>query len=339
MMLSAAQIVAENAITGTGNWQINGNVSTTIQGYAAQFSVDHGQTVQFKVDTDASDYRIDIYRMGWYQGLGGRLVATVQPTNLQNQPDPIIHLDTNSADASNWHVSASWAVPTNAVSGVYVGKLVREDGKSGENYIIFVVRDDEGHSDLLFQTSDETWEAYNTWGGSSLYSPNYPNGRALAVSYSRPFNTSVDTPLNFYFGEEFAMTCFLERNGFDVSYTTGIDTDRSGSELLEHKVFMSVGHDEYWSGQQRANVEAARDAGVNLAFFSGNEEDPPIVAYRILVCPKMQAAGQGPAAMAYLNPILRREQVIAHIDSGANNLNYQAVITTRSSITSVSRAV
>ncbi len=271
MMLSAAQIVAENAITGTGNWQINGNVSTTIQGYAAQFSVDHGQTVQFKVDTDASDYRIDIYRMGWYQGLGGRLVATVQPTNLQNQPDPIIHLDTNSADASNWHVSASWAVPTNAVSGVYVGKLVREDGKSGENYIIFVVRDDEGHSDLLFQTSDETWEAYNTWGGSSLYSPNYPNGRALAVSYSRPFNTSVDTPLNFYFGEEFAMTCFLERNGFDVSYTTGIDTDRSGSELLEHKVFMSVGHDEYWSGQQRANVEAARDAGVNLAFFSGNE--------------------------------------------------------------------
>ena len=161
--------------------------------------------------------------MGWYQGLGGRLVATVQPTNLQDQPDPIIHLDTNSADASNWHVSASWAVPTDAVSGVYIGKLVREDGNAGENYIVFVVRDDEGHSDLLFQTSDETWQAYNTWGGSSLYAPNYPNGRAYAVSYSRPFNTLDDTPLNFYFGEEMAMTRFIERNGYDVSYTSGID--------------------------------------------------------------------------------------------------------------------
>ena len=36
-------------------------------------------------------------------------------------------------------------------------------------------------------------------------------------------------------------------------------------------MFMSVGHDEYWSGNQRAKVEAARDAGVNLAFMSGNE--------------------------------------------------------------------
>ena len=67
------------------------------------------------------------------------------------------------------------------------------------------------------------------------------------------------------------MVRWLERNGYDVSYTTGVDTDRRGAELLEHQVFLSVGHDEYWSGAQRANVEAARDAGVHLAFFSGNE--------------------------------------------------------------------
>ena len=67
------------------------------------------------------------------------------------------------------------------------------------------------------------------------------------------------------------MVRWLERNGYDVSYFTGVDTDRRGAEILEHKIFMSVGHDEYWSGEQRANVEAARDAGVNLAFFSGNE--------------------------------------------------------------------
>ena len=67
------------------------------------------------------------------------------------------------------------------------------------------------------------------------------------------------------------MTRFLERNGYDVSYFAGIDSDRLGSEILNHKIFLSVGHDEYWSGDQRLNVEAARDAGVNLAFFSGNE--------------------------------------------------------------------
>ena len=67
------------------------------------------------------------------------------------------------------------------------------------------------------------------------------------------------------------MVRFLERNGYDVSYIAGVDTDRRGALLKNHKVFLSVGHDEYWSGAQRANVEAARDAGVNLQFLSGNE--------------------------------------------------------------------
>ena len=61
-------------------------------------------------------------------------------------------------------------------------------------------------------------------------------------------------------------------NGFDVSYATGVDTDRRGTRCAAAtRMFMSVGHDEYWSGGQRANVEAARNAGVHLAFFSGNE--------------------------------------------------------------------
>lgn len=69
------------------------------------------------------------------------------------------------------------------------------------------------------------------------------------------------------------MVRFLERNGYDVSYFSGVDTVRHGDLLANHNVFLSVGHDEYWSGAQRANVEAARDAGVNLQFLSGNEVD------------------------------------------------------------------
>ena len=126
-----------------------------------------------------------------------------------------------------------------------------------------------GRSDLLFQTSDTTWQAYNQYGGYSLYGG--PSGHARKVSYNRPFNTRTVEDEDWLFNAEFPMLRWLERNGYDVSYFTDVDSDRIGSEILEHEVFMSVGHDEYWSAGQRDNVEAARDAGVDLAFFSGNE--------------------------------------------------------------------
>ena len=97
---------------------------------------------------------------------------------------------------------------------------------------------------------------------------------AYKVSYNRPFHTAEDDSGRswLFTGAEYPMIRFLERNGYDVSY---IERRRRRSRnpalLLNHKVFMSSGHDEYWSAPQRANVEAARDAGVNLAFFSGNE--------------------------------------------------------------------
>src|SRR5205814_10603998 len=100
-------------------------------------------------------------------------------------------------------------------------------------------------------------------------------GRAYKVSYNRPFWTRGNLDggrQSWVFHAEFPMLRWLEQQGYDVSYTTGVDTDRRGALLQTHRVFMSVGHDEYWSGAQRANVEAARDsaAHVNLAFFSGN---------------------------------------------------------------------
>ena len=171
----------------------------------------------------------------------------------------------------------------------------RTDGPAGASHIVFVVRDDERQSDLLFQTSDTTWQAYNAYGGNSLYAGS-PAGRAYKVSYNRPFTTRDTRPRDWLFNAEYPMVRWLEANGYDVSYTTGVDTDRRGAELLEHKAFLSVGHDEYWSGAQRANVEAARAAGVHLAFFSGNEVfwktrwEPSIdgsgTPYRTLVCYK-----------------------------------------------------
>ena len=270
-------IVCENSKPGNppSEWDVQGSGDSNIQGFATDISVDQGQTVHFKVDTNATDYRLDIYRMGYYGGDGARKVATVQPSASLPQTQPACLNDDNTGliDCGNWSESASWAVPADAVSGIYFAKLVREDGTPGESHIYFVVRDDDGNSDLLFQTSDTTWEAYNQYGGNSLYAggPGTNPGRAYKVSYNRPFTTRGPTPEDAPFNAEYPMVRWLERNGYDVSYFTGVDADRRGSEILDHQTYMSVGHDEYWSGEQRANVEAARDAGVNLAFFSGNE--------------------------------------------------------------------
>ncbi|CCQ48349.1 putative uncharacterized protein [Pseudarthrobacter siccitolerans] len=279
-----SKVACENTQPGSpsSEWRVTGAGDSTIQGYATSMSVNVGQTVTFKVKTNASAYRIDIFRLGYYQGLGARKVAAnLLPSAPlpQAQPNCATFPATGLVDCGNWAVSASWPVPAAAVSGVYLARLVRTDN-GGASVIPFVVRDDAAKSDVLFQTSDTTWQAYNTYGGNSLYTCTVacPAGNpqaykaAFKVSYNRPFNSALDDQgRSWLMYAEYPMIRFLEANGYDVSYMSGLDVSTRAPLLLNHKSFLSVGHDEYWSADQRANVEAARDAGVNLAFFSGNE--------------------------------------------------------------------
>jgi Ca2+-binding RTX toxin-like protein len=275
-------IVRENMLQGSpqSEWGIDGGGDANIEGFATDISVDNGHTVSFKINTDSTHYRIDIYRIGYYGGDGAHKVATIDKSlpTAQNQPIPLFDPATKLVDAGNWSVSATWDVPQDAVSGVYFAKLTRLDGVAGANIIPFIVRDDEHPSDITFQTSDTTWEAYNPWGGYNLYgSIDGPlnDSRASAVSYNRPIITRgggvAAGPQDFIFGVEYPAIRWLEENGYNVNYISGVDTARDGAQLLNSKIFLSVGHDEYWSGSQYANVMAARDAGVNLAFWSGNE--------------------------------------------------------------------
>lgn len=270
-------IVCENEQTGAPwqEWDVDGAGDSTIQGFATDISVNVGQRIDFKISTDSSNYTIDIYRLGYYQGNGARKITSVTPSAPlpQTQPQCVSDPSTGIYDCGNWSVSASWNVPSTAVSGVYIAKLTRKDGSQGASHIPFVVRNDASTSDLFYQTSDTTWQAYNMYGGADFYGGNGPDkGRAYKLSYNRPISTrGAYSGRDYLFSNEYPMIRFLERNGYDISYTTGVDSDRRGNLIKNHKVFLSVGHDEYWSGQQRANVEAARDAGVNLAFFSGNE--------------------------------------------------------------------
>lgn len=294
--VAANPVVCENALPGTNPsvWDIDGAGDSSIQGFSTDISANVGSTIGFKIDTDATAYTVSIYRSGWYQGLGARKITDVPVTASlpQNQPQCITDAATELYDCGNWAVSASWAIPADAASGVYFALLTRTD-TGGTSHITFVVRNQASRSAVLFQTSDPTWQAYNTYGGSDFYQ-GAANGRAYKISYNRPIVTrDANSGRDFYYANEYPMVRFLEKNGYDVSYFSGVDTDRFGSLLKNHKVFLSVGHDEYWSGAQRGNIEAARDAGVNLQFLSGNEgywrtryepsADSSATAYRTLV--------------------------------------------------------
>jgi Domain of unknown function (DUF4082)/Bacterial Ig-like domain/Bacterial Ig domain len=147
-----------------------------------------------------------------------------------------------------------------------------------------VVTNNASTSNIVMMTNDETWQAYNDWGGYSLYSGSATGtqaspldpGRATQVSYNRPFATRFDSVdpsgRTFFFSDEFPMIRFLEKNGYDVTYVSQSDVSAPGGAALleQHKTFITVGHSEYWDAGDRTNVTAARNAGVNLAFFAGN---------------------------------------------------------------------
>jgi hypothetical protein len=280
-------IVLENQKQGTPQtaWQVDpGQDSNLLQGFTTAISTNVGGTVQFKINnlTGNSNYQINIYRLGYYGGDGARLVTTVQHTGKIVQPAPLTNAATGEVDAGNWSVTDAWAVPATSVSGVYVANVVQG---SQVFQIPFIVKDPNSTSAIVFQTADETWQAYNGWGGANLYGGNGPApasvgglgaGAAYAVSYNRPLVTrdSVGVgagPQDTVFGAEYSAIYWLEQNGYDVSYISGLDTSTNGSLLLNHKIFMDAGHDEYWTASQVANVQAAAKAGVNLAFLSGNE--------------------------------------------------------------------
>lgn len=311
------KIIAENCKPGNPSteWDVNGAGDPTIQGFSTDISYNLGQTAQFKIRTDSARYRVDIYRTGYYDGMGARLVATVRPSALlpQRQPECAIDWSVRQYDCGTWGVSASWPIPADATSGVYLARLTREDGpetwrmdgsraagtppeNSGPHaygalglgklrnplkdprasHIVFIVRDDSSRADVVMQTSDPTWTAYNSYGLGNVYNGTTPSGdgsgrplRSNKASLNRPLITGG--AVNHYLNAEYALTRWLERNGYDTTYFAGLDTDRFGPLLKNHKLFISIGHDEYWSSGQRKNTEAARDAGVNLAFMSGNE--------------------------------------------------------------------
>ena len=288
-------IHVENRKPGTTEWMLTRPaLHREIEGYASLASVNRGDELKLFVNTSADFYTVRIYRMGWYQGTGAREVAGPIRRQGHVQPPPATDPNTGLIEC-RWENPLTLTVPLNPsdatdwTSGVYLAKLTAEP--TGEqSYIIFVVRDDARPSTYLVQSSVTTFQAYNNWGGRSLYTFNSMGGQAAKVSFNRPyaispvplaapgvgagdFLTSNSFPIGYQAsaaGWEYNMVRWLEREGYDVTYATNVDVHANPALLASHQAFLSVGHDEYWSWEMRRHVEQARDQGTHVGFFSAN---------------------------------------------------------------------
>lgn len=266
------KIVAENALTGHD--QTNFEFATnqwTRPGYADGFTYNAGETVPFKVDS-AEAFTVEIFRLGYYAGAGARRVDTVTGTAF-TQPAATINGTTGEADASNWTTNATWTIPADATSGLYIA-FIR--GATSGNYwrTPFVVREDARAADIIVKLNDTTWQAYNAWGGKDLYGTDAgfnAGARSSAVTYTRPIITERMRAQSSWANAEWPLIQFLERNGYNVKYVSCLDVDRDPTLLLDASVVISIGHDEYWSDGMWDAFVAARDAGVNLIFAGGND--------------------------------------------------------------------
>jgi hypothetical protein len=264
-----------------------------IEGYAGALSYRPGEEAAFHVSTSAKSYSLEIAR----EGAKREVVWTRAGLPGEEHPVP--------ADASShgcrWPVSVRVPIPETWRSGYYGvrmrvadngGEFTQRDRRTAEAEMFFVVRpkDPGKASRILIQLTTNTYNAYNNWGGYSLYAY---HGRGKVQGR----RVSFDRPLAGFFAVwEHPFVAWAEGAGYALDYAVNSDLEFRPELLPHYKLVLSVGHDEYWSAPMRDHLERYIADGGNVAFFSGNtccwqvrsEDDG-----RALVCWK-QAFAQDP---------------------------------------------
>jgi len=272
-------VVNENQCkTGTTSWQIS-EPSPDLGGFTTQTSVNLGESVTLKVGRDApvsSGKTVDIgvYRMGYYEGNGGRLVNSATKIAINNDFGcEAMNETTGEVSCGNW--ATTYTIPGSSLpaSGVYLVKLTASSGE--QTQVVFTVRNDASTSKVLFMLPISTYEAYNIFAGKSLYygeeGGNTVSGtsRAVKVSFNRPF-VRAGGEHDWFLGPDFNLLMWMEKQGYDVSYTDDVHASQDPASLLAHDTLDVSGHSEYWSQQLFTGFKEAREAGINIASFSAN---------------------------------------------------------------------
>ncbi len=259
----------ENRKPGSAGFLVTNPGEGQCEVYCSVTSAEAGETVDVFASVDVPQgVRLELFRLGYYQGVGGRHVLSL-PTVPCSRPELYYTTDPSTGRVEcDWPKTFSFVIDASWVTGYYLIKITNDAGY--EAHVPFIVRESGRLAPLLAQASVTTWQAYNLWGGIDLYT-NYTDrtifhgGRGYQVSFDRPFIPNANK-----WREEFAMLRFLEQMGYDVAYVTNVDIDRAPELLVDRRLFMTIGHDEYWSLNERNHIQDARDKGLSIAFFSGN---------------------------------------------------------------------
>lgn len=263
-------IPAENQKAGDPDWRSGLRAKDgQLEVYADSESVTAGQTLALKVSTDQkATVTAELYRIGFYGGAGARKVWTGGPWTVTPQSacgrDPVTALV-----ECDWNDTFKIPIASDWVSGLYVVKVKRSEGY--KRFHPIVVRDAR-KAEILYTPNFTTYQAYNTWGGESLYfdgSGKMPSGRAWQVSFNRPYASSEGGGKTFNL--DLALIQFIERHGYDVTYGTQLDFLRYENFVEDIDAFVHGAQDEYWPAEERAQIDAALESGnTSLAYFGGN---------------------------------------------------------------------
>lgn len=298
----ARWLIEENARPGTLDWVVTGTQTPhAIEGFASQVSAVAGDHVALYVNTGAPAFHVEAYRMGYYQGLGGRLVHRSHSVAAKAQPQPTFTAGINMIECP-WTANLTLKIDSSWPQGDYLLKLVA-DGTGQQyppqQYVPLCVRDDASTATFCLQNSVTTWQAYNRWGGYSLYYGNTPSGgadfanRSRIVSFDRPYPQNWAQGSADFFGNEFPVLYQMESLGLDMTYWTDVDLHVRPQLLAKRGCLLSLGHDEYWSRPMRSGAQSALTRGTNLAFLGANAcyrqirfQKSPVGPYRQEICYK-----------------------------------------------------
>lgn len=290
--VESSAILAENKLPGTTAWRItNAHAGGYIEGFLNTTYAAAGDKVGAYISTSARSYHVVAYRMGWYQGQGGRQIWASATLPGRAQPPCPVTSSTNMVSCQNWARSLTFTVTSAWPSGDYLLKLIGSGGQQA--YMILTVWAPSSRSAYLIMARSLTEQAWNPYGGYDLYegqgpcildSATYPPcNRARVVSFDRPYDWG-DGDADFL-DNEYPLVRWAEEHGLDVSYATDITVSEHPGIVLQHRALLSLDHDEVWTNSERLAALDAAAKGVNIVFFGA----APVLRHA-----RLQASSLGP---------------------------------------------
>jgi hypothetical protein len=226
-----------------------------LEGYISATSIAPGDKISFHVSSDVSAaVRIEIFEVR-QPSLAPVFVDCADARHYDTPPRAY-------ETGCGWPPFYTLEIPLHWPSALYRAVL-SSDSPKARCEIFFVVRSAEpgSKSSTMLQFATTTYQAYNSWGGKSLYPWNSPL-RSRKVSFDRPGGLD--------YSRETAFLLWMHKNGVSFECCSSVDLHQDPELLSHYQLLLSVGHDEYWSKEMRDNVEGFTSNGGNVAFFGGN---------------------------------------------------------------------